>query len=150
MTTDNRSTADIIMAAARELSAANHLVTREALSEITGLKLSIVDDRVKYLTDHGQLNKRQRGVYEPADNFGAPRVIFHAVLPNNAHKIEIGDDHILTLTPQEARTLGHMMAGAAFAYQANELAHQAIERNNELTRQVAKVGRKMRVSDVGE
>lgn len=142
--TEDTTTADLVLHAAVDLDANGQLVTREAVSEVTGLKLAIVDDRLKHLTDHGLLNKRQRGVYQPVSMQGPPRTIYHSILPGSIHKIEIGDDHVITLSPAEARTLGHMMAGAAFAYQTNELAYQSMERTNELARQVAKMGRKVR------
>lgn len=140
---ERQSHADMVLAAAKELHAHGQLVTREALMDVTGLKLTIIDDRVKHLTDVGLINKRQRGVYEPVEQFGQPRTIYHAILPGGMHKIEIGDDCVMTLSPQESRTLGHMMAGAAFAFQTTELAHQAIERNNEISRQVRTVVRKV-------
>jgi len=143
MSDEKQSHAEVVLAAVRELHEHGQLVTRDVLAEVTGLKLSIIDDRVKHLTDVGMINKRQRGVYEPAAQYGPPRMIFHAVLPGGVHKIEIGDDHILTLSPHETRTLGHMLAGAALAFTSQELAYQALERNNELSRQVAAVVRRV-------
>lgn len=145
MTTEN-PTASIILDAARELRATSQLVTRDTLATTTGLALTTIDERVKHLVDQGLMNRVQRGVFEPVEVMPPARPIYHAVLPGNIHKLEVGDV-VLTLTPQEARTMGHMLAGAAIAFHVNDLAYQAVERNNELARQVAKVGRKLNKCD---
>lgn len=144
MGNETKTTADQVLETARELRAAGQIVTRHVIADLTGLPLSIVDDRIKYLVDTGLLHRLGRGIYEPAHNHPPPRPIYHAVLPDGTHKVEIGDDIVITLCPQEGRTLGHMMAGAAFAFHATELAYQTMERHNDLARQVARVGRKAR------
>lgn len=106
-----RTNADIVLDAITDLHNLEQIVTRETLAETTGLKLTVVDDRVSYLIDHGLVIRRQRGVFVPAAQHPAARLITHTTLPDGTVSIEIGEDHVLTLTPKEARTLAANMAG---------------------------------------
>lgn len=135
MTQDTRSNDEIIMAAAKEMNAANLMITRDTLSRYTGLKLTIVDDRVKFLVDNGALNRVQRGVFEVAHQFGPSRIIFHAILPDGCHKLEIGD-LVVDLNPDEARKVGHMLAGEAISYKLDSVYGDSVQRHNDLTRMV--------------
>jgi hypothetical protein len=104
-------TSDVVLEAIQDLHASEHLATREALTEITGMKLSIIDDRLTHLVNTGQVIRRQRGVFEPAMTHPAARAISKTILPDGLVKIEIGDE-VLTLTPREDRYLSNLMAGA--------------------------------------
>ena len=46
--------------------------------------------------------------------------MWQTILPDGTVKVEIGDDHVLTLSPREARTMSMMMAG--FTMQAHNIA----------------------------
>lgn len=106
-----RTNADIVMDAVTDLHNLEQIVTRETLAETTGLKLTVVDDRVSYLIDHGLVVRRQRGVFVPATQHPPARLISKTTLPDGTVSIEIGDDHVLTLTPKEARQLASDLAG---------------------------------------
>jgi hypothetical protein len=112
-------TSDVVLEAVQDLHANEHLATREALAEVTGLKLSIIDDRLTHLVNVGQVIRRQRGVFEPAMTHPAARAISKTILPGGLVKIEIGDE-VITLTPRENRALGDLMAGAGMQYAALE------------------------------
>lgn len=101
-----------IYQAVRELRAMDQIATRETVAELTGLKLSVVDDRLRNLVDDGRLKRLLRGVYELVESFPEPRAISKTVLPNGAVVYDIGDD-VLTLSPQEARVLAELSMGAA-------------------------------------
>lgn len=120
-----RSNAQVVLEAIQDLHAQEQIATRETLAEVTGLKLSVIDDRLGYLVDDGQIHRVQRGVFVPAPEHHPARIISKTVLPGGTVKIEIGDDHVLTLTPRENRMLGELMAGAGIQYSNIEEGHKA-------------------------
>ena len=98
--------------AVRDLREADQIATRETVAELTGLKLSVVDDRLRALVDDGRLRRLLRGVYELVEFFPAPRVMSCTILSNGWVKIEIGNE-MLTLTPTEARRATRALGGFA-------------------------------------
>ena len=98
--------------AVRELRGLDQIATRETVAELTGLKLSIVDDRLRALVDDGKLKRLLRGVYELVEVFQPPRPISKTVLSSGAVVYDIGDE-VLKLSPQEARVLAELSIGAA-------------------------------------
>ena len=60
-----KSNAETILEAIEDLHNQEQIVTRETLSQLTGFKLSIVDDRLSHLVDSGQIIRVQRGVFIP-------------------------------------------------------------------------------------
>lgn len=101
-----------IFEAVRELRAMDQIATRETVAELTGLKLTVVDDRLKFLVDDGKLKRLMRGIYELVEVFPPPRAISKTVLSNGAVVYDIGDE-VITLSPQEARVLAELSSGAA-------------------------------------
>ena len=110
-----KPSAEVVFEAVCDLHSEERAVTRETLAQITGLKLSVVDDRLGVLVDDGLIHRVQRGVYVPAAQHPPARPISKTILPGGMVKIEIGDD-VLTLTPRESRALGEIQAGAAHQY----------------------------------
>ena len=94
-----------------ELHALEQVATRETVAELTGLKLAIVDDRLRALMDDGRVKRVLRGVYVPVEVHPPARSISKTVLTDGTVKIEIGDE-VLTLTPREGRALAMLQAGA--------------------------------------
>lgn len=94
-----------------ELHALEQVATRETVAELTGLKLSIVDDRLRALMDDEKIRRVLRGVYVPVEVHPPARSISKTVLTDGTVKIEIGDE-VLTLTPREDRALAMLQAGA--------------------------------------
>lgn len=107
-----KSTTALVLEAVQDLHAQEQIVTRETLAELTGLKLSVIDDRIGTLADDGAVLRVQRGVYVPAPHHPPARPMSKTVMPDGMVKIEIGDE-VLTLTPREDRALANLMAGAA-------------------------------------
>lgn len=60
-----------IFDAVRDLREVDQIATRETVAELTGLKLSIVDDRLRALVDDGKLKRLLRGIYELGVTFPA-------------------------------------------------------------------------------
>ena len=114
-----RTTKQQMLDAIHDLHNAEQLVTREALQEVTGLKLTIIDDRVATLVDEGAVIRKGRGVFVPAIQHPPARPISKTVMPDGMVKIEIGD-MVLDLTPKEDRALASLQAGTAVQFAAIE------------------------------
>lgn len=107
-----RTNKALVQEAVEDLHRLEQIVTRETLAEHTGLKLSIIDDRLKSLHQDGQIIRVQRGVYVPVVRHPPARHISQTILPDGMVVLEIGDD-VMHLTPREARTLASMVAALA-------------------------------------
>lgn len=132
-----------IFQAVRELRAMDQIATRETVAELTGLKLSVVDDRLRNLVDDGRLKRLLRGVYELVESFPEPRAISKTVLPNGAVVYDIGDD-VWTLSPQEARVLAELSMGAAGTAVLINSTNQHLFLATELAAKVEKLEREMK------
>lgn len=139
----NKSNADLILEAIKDLHNQEQIVTRETLAQLTNLKLSIIDDRLSYLVDSGYIIRVQRGVFVPAPKHRPARLMSKTVLPDGTVKIDIGDDQILTLTPREARHLGSLMVAEAMQYSNIEMGHHMAILQSEVTGQVRKLARQV-------
>ena len=89
-----KSNAETILEAIEDLHNQEQIVTRETLSQLTELKLSVIDDRLSYLVDSGQIIRVQRGVFIPTPKHRVSRIMSKMVVPDGTAKIEIGDDEI--------------------------------------------------------
>ena len=107
----NISSTMAVYAAVCELHANEMPATRLSVAEITGLPLTTVDDRIKHLNDHEELDRVIRGQYVPRAKFPVARRISKTTLPDGMTMIEIGDNIVLHLTPKEARQLANDLAG---------------------------------------
>ena len=134
--TTKKTNSDIVLEAIQDLHAQEQIVTRETLAAVTGLKLTVIDDRVGDLIDNGKVYRVQRGVFVPAPEHKPARIITKSVLPGGTVVLEVGDDHVLVLTPRENRALGELMAGAAQQYAGIEAGHQASHLAGELSHRV--------------
>lgn len=107
------STAQQVFDAVRDLREADQIATRDTVADLTGLKMSIVDDRLRYLVDEGRLRRLIRGVYELTEVFPAPRICWAGIMQSGRVKLEIGNDVTLDLTPSEARAISRILGGYA-------------------------------------
>lgn len=104
--------------AVRELRGLDQIATRETVGELTGLKMAVVDDRLRTLVDDGKLKRLLRGVYELVEEYPASRNISKTILDSGYVMIEItgragAADVVLHLTPTEDRSLSMLCVGAA-------------------------------------
>ena len=129
--------------AVRELRALEQIATRETVAELTGLKLAIVDDRLRALVDDGKLKRLMRGVYELVEEYPETRAISKTVLPTGYVKYDIGD-HVLTLTPTEDRVLSQLGIGAAGQAVMIHSTNQHLYLATELAAKVEKLEREMK------
>ncbi|MEJ3609865.1 hypothetical protein VQ060_00005 [Pseudomonas sp. KBN06P05117] len=118
-----KSSTQVVLDAVRELHSQQQIVTRQTLVELTGLKPGVVDDRLSVLVDDLLVLRVERGVFVPAPQFDPPRPITITQIPGGWAKVEISDDHVITLTPAEKRMLGELLAGAAQQFAAIDIGH---------------------------
>ena len=140
---DLRSNAQVVLEAIEDLHAQEQIVTRTTLADLTGLQLSIIDDRLSYLVDTGQIIRVQRGVFVPAIRHRTARMMSRTVLPDGTVSIEIGNatTTVLTLTPREARNLGNLLIGEAMQYSNIELGHHMAIIQSEVSGQMRKLSK---------
>jgi hypothetical protein len=86
------------------------LITRQSLSELLRLRMTIIDDHVKRMKDNGEIRMAVPGVYELLDEAPPDRAISATFLPNGRVKVEVGDD-LLDLSMRECQALGMATAG---------------------------------------
>ncbi|WP_287919775.1 hypothetical protein [Comamonas sp.] len=132
-----------VFEAVRELRAMEQIATRETVAELTGLKMGIVDDRLRSLVDDGKLKRLLRGIYELVEQFPPPRAISKTVLGNGAVVYDIGDD-VITLSPQEARVLAELSLGAAGTAVLIHSTNQHLFLATELAAKVEKLERELK------
>ena len=143
-------TREVVLDAVKELFSCDNVATRATITELTGLKQSLVDDCLKHLCDEMMIRRLERGCYAPVQRFPAPRPMWLTILPDGTVKVEIGDDHVLTLIPREARTMSMMMAG--FTMQAHNIAmenHTGVLANS-LQQEVALLRRELNRASKGK
>ena len=142
-TNPKRSTAEIVLEAIQDLHAREQIVTREVLAEMTGLKLTTIDDRLGYLLDNGRIRRVQRGVFVPMEQHKPARPISRTLCPDGTTVLEIGEA-VMILTPRESRMLGEVMTGAAQQFVAIEIGHEGARLNSVLSAQLSDVRRELR------
>lgn len=137
-----KTSAEIVLEAVEDLHRMEQAVTREALAEFTGLKRSIIDDRLKALAMDERIIRVERGVYVPAVRHPPARQISHTELPDGTVVLDVGDD-VLHLTPREARTLGAMLGGRAIQASQIDLGNHAAVMAAQLSAQVRRLEREV-------
>ncbi len=137
-----RSNAEIVLGAIEDLHAREQIVTREILAELTGLKLTTIDDRLGHLVDTGKIRRVQRGVFVPLEQHKPARPISRTLCPDGTTVLEVGDT-VMILSPRESRMIGELMAGSSQQYAAIEIGHEAARLNAVLQAQISEVRREV-------
>ena len=135
-----KSSTELVLEAVQDMHLQEQVVTREALVEHTGLKMTIVDDRIGMLIEDGRVHRVRNGVFVPAERHPPARAISKTVMPDGLVKLEIGDD-VLTLTPREDRALAALQAGVAMQFSAINAGFQATELASGLNQRVLRLER---------
>lgn len=141
-TKPTKSNAEIVLSAVQDLFAREQIVTREILAELTGLKLTTIDDRLGHLVDTGKIRRVQRGVFVPLEQHRPARPISRTLCPDGTTVLEIGDT-VMILSPRESRMIGELMAGSSQQYAAIEIGHEAARLNAVLQAQISEVRREV-------
>ena len=135
-----RSNAEVVLGAIEDLHAREQIVTREILAELTGLKLTTIDDRLGHLVDTGRIRRVQRGVFVPLEQHRPARPISRTLCPDGTTVLEVGDT-VMILSPRESRMIGELMAGSSQQYAAIEIGHETARLNAALQAQISDVRR---------
>ena len=141
-TKPTKSNAEIVLSAVQDLFAREQIVTREILSELTGLKLTTIDDRLGHLVDTGKIRRVQRGVFVPLEQHRPARPISRTLCPDGTTVLEVGDT-VMILSPRESRMIGELMAGSSQQYAAIEIGHETARLNAALQAQISDVRREV-------
>ncbi len=120
---DTRPSAQIIYDAIVDLHNAEQVVTREVLRDVTGLKMTTVDEHVKNLANAERIRRVQNGVYVPMVTPPPARAISLTEVPGGLLKVEIGDD-CFELWPREARVFGKLFSGHGNEYASIQAGHE--------------------------
>ena len=123
-----------------ELHALEQPITRITVAELTGLKLTIVDDRLGVLVDDGKLKRVLLGHYVPVEVYAPARDMSKTIVSNGLVKYEIGNE-VLTLTPREERRLAELTCGVATQAIAIESSRQTSILVTELAAELKKLQR---------
>ena len=137
-----RSNAEIVLGAIEDLHAREQIVTREILAELTGLKLTTIDDRLGHLVDTGKIRRVQRGVFVPLEQHKPARPISRTLCPDGTTVLEVGDT-VMILSPRESRMIGELMAGSSQQFAAIEIGHETARLNAALQAQISEVRREV-------
>ncbi|MDP3521414.1 MAG: hypothetical protein Q8S02_12415 [Hydrogenophaga sp.] len=108
---------DAILQAIIDLNEHCQLTSRKRIAEVTGLKMTIVDDTLTRLRETGVVRLAGHAHYEAVDQT-PDRPVSTTSLPHGRMKLEIGDDVIADLTPREALALAKQLAGLLLAFGA--------------------------------
>ena len=141
-TKPTKSNAEIVLSAVQDLFAREQIVTRETLAELTGLKLTTIDDRLGHLVDTGRIRRVQRGVFVPLEQHSPARPISRTLCPDGTTVLEVGDT-VMILSPRESRMIGELMAGSSQQYAAIEIGHETARLNAVLQAQISEVRREV-------
>ena len=141
-TKPSKSNAEIVLSAVQDLFAREQIVTRETLAELTGLRLTTIDDRLGHLVDTGKIRRVQRGVFVPLEQHRPARPISRTLCPDGTTVLEVGDT-VMILSPRESRMIGELMAGSSQQYAAIEIGHEAARLNAVLQAQISEVRREV-------
>lgn len=141
---ENLTTTKQILEAIIDLHAQEQTVTRDKIGEVLPhLSLQKISDRLGYLIETNQIDRPERGVYVPVFTHAPSRQVCKYILPDGTVKIEIGDDHVITMTPREARYLGNLMVAEAMQFSNIELGHTVSVMQNQVLGQMRKFERRL-------
>lgn len=107
---ENVST-EMVYRAVKELAAQGLSANRYTVEKITGLVMTVVDDRLRALARDGEIFRTARGNYEIVKLWPAPRAISKTVV--DGWVVYEAGDQVMRLTPEENRQMAEMCAGAA-------------------------------------
>lgn len=110
-----RTSGQIIWDTIQDLHQQGQVVTRELLTELTGRKMSIVDDHVSRMIENGRVRRLRAGVFAPVAAMPEPRAVSTTDMPDGTVLLEIGDV-VLHLWPREYRALAKRLVGDAVQY----------------------------------
>lgn len=107
---------EIVLQCIVDICGHNGYASRAKIVELTGLKMTSVDEQIDRLKTDGLIRPLYNGVFEPIDQT-IDRPVSTTAIPFGRTKIEVGDE-IMELTPREAFALAKQLAGLLLAFRA--------------------------------
>lgn len=130
-----KSNATIIWEAITELTNAGRLISRQVLRDLTGLKITIIDDHVERLDENGKIRRIGSGLIEVVEVYPPARAISVTETESGWVTAEMGD-LVWQMQPKEARKLARLLMGYSTQLEELEGSHSALLRTTELANQV--------------
>ncbi|MDR0215925.1 MAG: hypothetical protein LBJ15_18280 [Comamonas sp.] len=151
---ENRTSGQIIRDAIQDLHQQGQVATRELLCDLTGLKMTIVDDHISRMIENGELRRLRAGVFSPIAPMPEPRAVSMTRLADGTSLIEIGEI-VAHLWPRERRELATLLVGDAVQYSniqsgveagtlATELASELLATKREMATKIMELERQLR------
>ncbi len=137
---DAKSNSQRIWDAVVDLYDQEQVVTRETLANVTGLRMSIIDDHVSRLVDNEQLRRVRAGVFVPIPRYEPPRPVTCTMTSDGFLVLELGDK-VWVLQPKEARMVGALTAGQFMQLSTIQLGHDNNFLVNEVRRELNQLKR---------
>lgn len=107
-----------------DLHGQEQIVTREVLAEVTGLRMTVIDDHVGRMVDDERLRRVKAGVFVPIIPMPPARAVSLTDLPDGTTILEVGD-FILKMVPKERRSLAMRLVGDAVQYSNIQAGNEA-------------------------
>ena len=108
-----------ILQAITDLTEHGHQASRRRIAEVTGLRMSTVDDHITRLREQGVIRSLYAGLFELVDTT-PDRAVSVTALPRGQFKVEVGNDVCEALTPRETLALSKLLAGVVLAFGAGK------------------------------
>lgn len=151
---DERTSGQIIRDAIQDLHQQYQVATRELLCELTGLKMTIIDDHISRMIENGELRRLRAGVFAPLTSMPEPRAVSVTRMADGTSIIEIGD-FVVHVYPRERRELASLLVGDAVQYSniqagveagtlATELAAELLATKREMGLKILELQRELR------
>ncbi|WP_313330463.1 hypothetical protein [Comamonas sp.] len=110
-----RTTGQIIFDTLQDLHQQGQVATRELLCDLTGFKMTIVDDHISRMIENGRVHRLRAGVFTLVAAMPEPRAISMTRMGDGTTILEIGEC-VVHIYPRERRELATMLVGDAVQY----------------------------------
>ncbi len=119
-----KSTGQIIWDAILDLHSQDQVVTRKTLAEVTGYRMTVIDDHISRMHDNEQLRRVRDGVFVPVPRYDPPRPVSGSLTTDGFFVLEVGDK-VVVMQPKEARMAGALLAGQFAQFSNIQSGHDA-------------------------
>lgn len=119
-----KTTAQRIWDAVIDLFNQEQVVSRETLAEVTGLRMTTIDDHIGRMVSNEQLRRVRAGVFVPIPRYDPPRPVYGSMTTDGFFVLEIGDQ-VVVMQPREARQAGALLAGQFTQFSNIQSGHDA-------------------------
>lgn len=118
-----RITWQLVLAAVKDLRAAEQQASRDVLAKVLSVPMTTVDDHISTLLNQNLIYRVAPGVYELVTPMPPARAQSLTLLPDGWAKWEIGDAELL-MTPRELRMAAKLFSGHGRDYESIQLGQE--------------------------